>query len=153
MASCPVATDNNGELEAFPDPLGPKFLWNFPPFIATNRLFQYSIHPEGLRYLKARLPEYDKIEGPHGLSVDEYEAQPMQLRLDWKKGVSDFYLSHYPDFNWNSILPPNLSARQMKSAKRRVLVKLDNMISKIQTPDQGPDIIDQLFHAAKKPTA
>ncbi|KIJ48814.1 hypothetical protein M422DRAFT_247174 [Sphaerobolus stellatus SS14] len=27
------------------------------------------------------------------------------------------------------------------------------MISKIQTPDQGPDIIDQLFHAAKKPTA
>ncbi|KIJ43645.1 hypothetical protein M422DRAFT_252882 [Sphaerobolus stellatus SS14] len=148
-----IDTAGNGENGEPRDPLSTLFKWDFPLFVPTNRAFQFSLHPEGVRYLEARLPEYDKVEGPQGVTVDEYESRLIYLRLKWKQGVSETYLSHYPMFNWNSVLPPNPSARQLKAAKRRVLVKIDNMLARKHNPEQGPDVIEQLFHVAKRPTA
>ncbi|KIJ42574.1 hypothetical protein M422DRAFT_48187 [Sphaerobolus stellatus SS14] len=35
----------------------------------------------------------------------------------------------------------------------RVLVKIDNLLARTHTPEQAPNLIEQLFHVAKRPTA
>ncbi|KIJ29011.1 hypothetical protein M422DRAFT_269622 [Sphaerobolus stellatus SS14] len=152
MDAAPATEGRVGVNGEPPDPLGSDFIWDFPLFVPINRPHQYSLHPEGIHYLEARLPECDKIEGPLGKTVEEYENRLGNLRLKWKKDLSEMYLSHYPNFDWHSVLPPNPSARQLKAAKRCVFVKIDNMLARKHHPEQEPDIIDQLFHVAKKPT-
>ncbi|KIJ36515.1 hypothetical protein M422DRAFT_261070 [Sphaerobolus stellatus SS14] len=126
-----------------PHPLGPDFKWDFPLFIPTNRPHQYSLHPEGICYLEAQLPAYNKIEGPQGETVEEYENRLGNLRLKWKKDLSEKYLSYYPNFNWHSVLPPNPTC-----------LREDRQYAGTHTSARpGPDIVDQLFHVAKKPMA
>ncbi|KIJ52768.1 hypothetical protein M422DRAFT_242681 [Sphaerobolus stellatus SS14] len=83
--------------------------WLFQPFMATKRPYVFSVHPEGVKFLKARLSQYDKIEGPQGLSLLEYDKRLVELRLQWKKGLSATYMSHWPVYNYTKLMPPNPS--------------------------------------------
>ncbi|KIJ42541.1 hypothetical protein M422DRAFT_254320, partial [Sphaerobolus stellatus SS14] len=97
--------------------------WNFPPFVPNKRPYSYSVHLEGVKYLEARLNGYNKIEGPQG---------------------------HWPDFDYHTLLPPNASQAQLKTAQNRVLTKIDNMLSP-QCPQQsGTDVITTVFRSVRR---
>ncbi|KIJ48957.1 hypothetical protein M422DRAFT_66297 [Sphaerobolus stellatus SS14] len=147
--------EQDGEMEGqLPDPLGPNFKWDFAPFVRTPGRPTWSVHPQGVRWLAARLPEFDKIEGPQGVTYDEYNIRLQELRLKWKEGVQETYLKNFPAYNINNYLPHNPSAKQLRTAKRRVVTKLDNMLGGKKEKDGGiDDVITQVFHVAKRPTA
>ncbi|KIJ28695.1 hypothetical protein M422DRAFT_54502 [Sphaerobolus stellatus SS14] len=90
--------------------------WNFPPFVPINRLHHYSVHALGVRFLEACLGEYKKIEGPRGVGTAAYEATLAKSRLEWKRDLAKSYMYHWPDFDYNSILPPNASQSQERAA-------------------------------------
>ncbi|KIJ37870.1 hypothetical protein M422DRAFT_50210 [Sphaerobolus stellatus SS14] len=108
---------------------------------------------EPMRFLEARLGEYEKIEGPRGVGTAAYEATLAESRLEWKRDLAKSYMDHWPDFNYNSILPPNASQSQERAARNRVVTKIDNMLTRVCPKENGSDIVDLLFRTIRRMSA
>ncbi|KIJ56094.1 hypothetical protein M422DRAFT_239298 [Sphaerobolus stellatus SS14] len=77
----------------------------------------YCIHSMGVKWLKACLPEFDKIEGPQGVDQMAYDKRLAEGHLEWKCNPSDSYMTHWHGFDHKIVLPPNPSAEQELTAK------------------------------------
>ncbi|KIJ28339.1 hypothetical protein M422DRAFT_54651 [Sphaerobolus stellatus SS14] len=103
--------------------------WQWLPFVDTGRNGVYSMNPIGVEWLTNRLlVDYDKIEGPQGVSLKEYEKQLKSNRLTFKKKLADEFMSHFKKYDLTKLLPANPSKSQLKAADNRVLNKIDNIL-------------------------
>ncbi|KIJ39653.1 hypothetical protein M422DRAFT_257480 [Sphaerobolus stellatus SS14] len=128
--------------------------WDSKPFESINRTDHYCVHSIGVKWLEARLPEFDKIEGPQGVDMLTYDRRLAELRFQWKKGLAESYMSHWPNFNFMAVLPPNPSQEQELTAKTIMYYdQIDNMLTKKRPCDTGADIIDMLFKVIHRTTA
>jgi len=73
----------------------------------------YLIHE--YRQQKGEIPENDNIEGPQGVPFPKYEKWLGHLIQE--KDNSTVFLSQFPGYHIESILPPNLNQDQIQTAE------------------------------------
>ncbi|KIJ23763.1 hypothetical protein M422DRAFT_56712 [Sphaerobolus stellatus SS14] len=128
--------------------------WTWPPFVKTNRDNVWSVNPLGVNWLIERLPDYDKVEGPQGVPLLEYEKRLKDKRLKFKKKLADDYMAHFKKYDLKKLLPPNPSQKQLKAADNRVLKKINNLLrDRHKKPGDPLDMLDLLFRHVRKTTA
>ncbi|KIJ52277.1 hypothetical protein M422DRAFT_243069 [Sphaerobolus stellatus SS14] len=114
--------------------------WQWLPFVDTGGM--------------VLLVDYDKIEGPQGVSLKEYEKRLKSNRLTFKKKLADEFMSHFKKYDLTKLLPANPSKSQLKAADNRVLKKIDNILrDRHKKPGDPPDMIELLFRQVRKMTA
>ncbi|KIJ28057.1 hypothetical protein M422DRAFT_784662 [Sphaerobolus stellatus SS14] len=91
--------------------------WDFQPFVKNHRRAVWSLHPNGILYLASRISQYDKLEAVQGVPLNVYEKRLSTTRLKWRRALASSYMDHWPAFNYKSLLGPNPSKEELKTAK------------------------------------
>ncbi|KIJ55895.1 hypothetical protein M422DRAFT_239056 [Sphaerobolus stellatus SS14] len=86
--------------------------WDFSPFVKNPRRVVWSLHPNGVKYIASCLSQYEKLEAAQAA-----------------------YMSHWPTFDYKSLLPPNASKEELTTAKNRVITKIDNKLGRLWSKD------------------
>ncbi|KIJ32924.1 hypothetical protein M422DRAFT_783307 [Sphaerobolus stellatus SS14] len=125
--------------------------WDFQPFVKNHHRAVWSLHPNGILYLASHISQYDKLEAAQGVPLNVYEKRLSNVRLKWKRALTSSYMDHWPAFNYKSLLGPNPSKEELKTAKNRVLTKIDNLLGRCQrTPEKASDLLSLLFHTVHR---
>jgi hypothetical protein len=66
----------------------------------------------------SKLDDADKIVGPEGVGEEASAARREEKLQKWRNDVAKEYLSHFPNFRLESVLPENPSRKQRRTAEK-----------------------------------
>ncbi|KIJ29396.1 hypothetical protein M422DRAFT_54175 [Sphaerobolus stellatus SS14] len=130
--------------------------WTWEPFVAPTRTGVWQVNPIGVEWLDKRLNDYYLVEGPQGVSILEYEKRLANKRLKFKKDLAEEFMNHFHGYDYKKVLPANPSKKQVRTAKKRVFVKIGNMLADSNKPtkkSKTTDVLDLVYRHVRRSTA
>ncbi|KIJ38141.1 hypothetical protein M422DRAFT_50147 [Sphaerobolus stellatus SS14] len=110
--------------------------WTWQPFVKVKSRNMWGVNPIGVEWLVEKLKDIDNVEGPQGVTLAE--------------NLATEFMSHFKNFNVKTLLPPNASKSQLKTAEK-VLKKIDNILWERNRKTSDPtDLFDLLFQQVRK---
>ncbi|KIJ40054.1 hypothetical protein M422DRAFT_49357 [Sphaerobolus stellatus SS14] len=126
--------------------------WTWEPFLYIESRNMWAVNPIGVQWLKERVEEIDNIEGPQGVSLLAYEKRIKEKRFEFKENLAEEFMCHFKNFDVNSVLPSQASKSKLKSAEKRILKKIDNILQdrNKKSASDAPDLLDLLFRQIRR---